>query len=324
MQDPAITAAIKEKFPFGPEDIESWTLRNHDGTTIRMVLYDHNRTSMVFPGVKKILAGPPETKQVHVGGFGGAQGSFYSGSISKWCSHHPAPLPVFSGVNKAGKKIDLYIADAAGTRAHWKEMDFVLDGGDVLGWFELDPIGKSALLSGDTKLALTLAEHVAGPKTTTPAPNVPTRVLKIKWADRQAPDLEFTFWPALLEQLHGKVLCNCQGGHGRSGTALTILMMLMSTYDALDALTHLRAIHCPRAIESVVQHAYIDKFATWLGRTANAKDAHAVKSYRARFLDEVKAAEAGPYQARLKAAAGTLEAEKVREKDDEGYEGYYM
>ena len=95
-------------------------------------------------------------------------------------------------------------------------------------------------------------------------------------------------------------MINCQGGHGRSGTALTALMMVLTpTYNCADAILHLRAVHCPRAIESKEQHEYLDKLAVSLGRKGNSGELVGVANYRERFL-AIKKKAAQPYQERLK------------------------
>ena len=76
----------------------------------------------------------------------------------------------------------------------------------------------------------------------------------------------------------------CVGGHGRSGTSFVCLLLNNAPdYDALDAIVHVRAVHCPRAIESIFQHEYIDDVATFLGREANAKKASSINDYKAAF-----------------------------------------
>jgi hypothetical protein len=184
------------------------------------------------------------------------------------------------------------MADGTGAKAFKDKFDMVLDAGSVV-----TPYLPYVTLQGDPELVAALSKHDLS--VTKP------RVLRFDWPDREAPDLAPQFWLDLPQYLKGRVIVNCEGGHGRSGTILVCLMMAQTDYNALDALTHLRAVHCPRAIESQVQHRYIDWVAQYLGRTANALDADKVKDFKSRFLDEVNSDFAVQYQDRLRKAQAT-------------------
>jgi len=192
------------------------------------------------------------------------------------------------------KETRLYIADATGCRSAKDSYDFVLDCGDLLNVDTAEPDAEalSGVLEGDFAL-VDLLDTYAEP------PLPPARILQIDWDDRQAPPLLPEFWPALAKAISGDVLCACVGGHGRSGTSLTALMMCLNPeYSAKDAIVHLRAIHCPRAIESAVQHDYLDKVAKVLGREQNAKETHQIKSFKDVFL-AMPHLSAKPYQSAL-------------------------
>lgn len=88
-------------------------------------------------------------------------------------------------------------------------------------------------------------------------------VLSIKWADQSVPYLEKEWWKDLttfLQGHKGDVVLFCMGGHGRTGTALTILASLAGKVPA-DAcpVAWLRAEYCDKAVESDTQISYIEK-----------------------------------------------------------------
>ncbi len=133
------------------------------------------------------------------------------------------------------------------------------------------------------------------------------RILQLDWPDRDRPPLIPQAWPHLAAHLNGNIMTACQDGHGRSGTAAACLMMCWTDYSPLDAISHLRALHCPQAIESVEQHSYLNELARVLGRPEDANEK--VSSYRERFLS-MTSEWAKPGQDRLRA-----EIETARNKD---------
>jgi hypothetical protein len=210
--------------------------------------------------------------------------------LSDWCKHDPADDPIF-----AGEKVDLYIADGPGCRVHHDEFDFVLDCGDIL---TLSFSNRRELLSGDADLVKKLNKH------NTLVKEEKARILKIDWYDRKAPNLAPAFWVDLAKQLKGTALTACQGGHGRSGTALVCLMMVLNEeYTPADAITHLRAMHCPRAIESKEQHVYINNVGGYLGRAKDVEAVTQITDFRSAFL-ALELESAKPYQEMLRKRMG--------------------
>jgi protein-tyrosine phosphatase len=271
-----MTQENNNTFPFGLDDIVSWIIRRKDGTVIK-----YNLVSSVLGAAGKA------TKLVTQSA--AAQGTFlYSGkkSFSGWCEEH-APIPTDAPIFEADN-IRLFIANASGARKTAHLFDVAIDGGSVLtvpGEHDLP------ILYGDPGLCKKLARHVTMEKSKLSADAC--KILKIRWYDRCAPPVWPEFWPALLAQLKElqikkgspvNVVTICQGGHGRSGSALAALMMCLSDYTPLDALTHIRAVHCARAIESKDQHEYLNLVAETLGREQNALDAEKVKSFKEAFL----------------------------------------
>lgn len=262
-------------FPFTIDDLDCWVIEKADGTIVKFKMPSYPRTYAVG-------AGSPATPHSP------------SQSLGAYCQHYPAKLPIFEVQGLA-----LHIGDASGTRRDKGDFDLVIDGGDVLVLPK--PWSPEVILEGDDELCELLVQHVRVDEAKAP---VGPRVLQIDWWDRRAPRLHPQFWLDLAEQLvkdprTTKVLTCCQGGHGRSGTALTALMMCLTDYSPLDAVTHLRAVHCPRAIESVEQHQYLNAIGAYLGRPENALESQTVADFKARFLTLTNPISA-PYQARLR------------------------
>jgi protein-tyrosine phosphatase len=279
---------MSEHFPFSLDDIQAWIIRRKDGTVVRYNLVNADSVTK--------LASKPKTIWNN------------TTSYSNWCDHEPWPqkqAPIFEHDG-----IGLWIADAPGARKTYKEFDVAIDGGSVLtvpGEHDLPNI------YGDPKFRSALLRHVYSTQNVDEE-STATRIIKLRWFDRAAPPVYPSFWPALLKELQKlrdktpdkklKVLTICQGGHGRSGSALALLTMCMTDYSPLDALTHIRALHCARAIESKEQHLYLNQVAALLGREENALEAEGVSSFKQRFLDSAnKFME--PYKERLRQGAGS-------------------
>lgn len=252
-----ISGSTPLPFPFQLSDLLYWVVKRKDGTTAKFVLVNDNNG----PG-KGESSYPP----VKVPGSGTTS---YT-PIGKWCNHKPVTTaPIFTS---SDGQIRLFVGDSAGAKASWENFDFVIDGGDVIKNNTPYP-----LLQGDEELVTSLMKYSA-----LLLPQ--TRLLKIDWLDRHAPDVVPEFWVDLAGRLSGDVMTCCQGGHGRSGSAAVCLMMVLAPdYSAKDAIIHLRANHCPRAIESKDQHAYLNDVAKFLGRPEDAFEAENVKDYKAAF-----------------------------------------
>lgn len=269
--------ANTDLFPFTLNELDSWIVKRKDGTVVKYILDTDDRDRVrALVDVDRQL--PARTATATTAGYVSA------GTVSAYCHHNPKDEPAWEDPNG---KFSLHPADEYGVKTDKHKFDMVLDAGSVIAAFM-----PAKTLYGDPEICGALSKY----DTSETAP----RIVRFDWLDRQAPDLEPAFWPALIPYLKGRVIVNCQGGHGRTGTIMVCLMMVQTDYSALDAITHLRAVHCPRAIESVVQHQYINQVAAYLGREANALDDDKVKNFKQRFLDEVTSEFAKPYQARLK------------------------
>ena len=243
----------EQSFPFGLNNLVSWTIRRRGGQVTKFILRDETRTvQQITSGVTGTHTRPGITT-----------------SLSRLCEHSPAKVPVLFETDG----LSLSVGDCAGARRDENAFDFVIDCGDVLDLKKAGP----PLFSGDEKLVHALGSFDPPIKRT-------SRVLKIDWDDRKAPEVSPAFWPRLNSLLSGKVMTACMGGHGRSGTSFVCLLLINAPdYDALDAIIHLRALHCARAIESNIQHEYINEVAVHLGRNGNALLAHKINNYKAAF-----------------------------------------
>lgn len=249
-------------FPFTLADLAFWVIKRKDGTVAKFVIGETKTSNAQETAAhygtgqgQSLITETSTTKTSH---------------LSEYCHHTPVS-PTY-----VGEDISLYVADSWGIRSMKNDFDFIVDCGDV---FKVSD--QNNMLVGDQELVGKLSQFSTRAR--------PTRILQIDWDDRRAPDLEPEFWTSLLPLLRGDVCVNCQGGHGRSGTSAVCLMMVMSPdYSALDAITHLRAVHCPRAIESKLQHEYINLVAKYLKRDANAMDAEKVSNFKEAFLASKK------------------------------------
>lgn len=271
-------------FPYGLNDLAYWIIKRTDGTVIKHILENgrggakHDPLNFAFKDSPYMYA---PTSLMSTG-----NQAVHKTTVSEWCKHDPVK-PIFST-----EKVKLYIADAIGARAYKSEFDLIIDCGKVFTPYDATPYTTSSL-SGDSDLVKALEHHSIWESN-------PLRTLKINWNDREAPELLPAFWGDLAGRLEGNIMIDCQGGHGRSGTALTCLMMALNPeYGTKDAIIHLRAMHCPRAIESSEQHKYIDTVAVALGRTANGSEIGKVKNFRVAFL-AMKHKSAKVYQDQLK------------------------
>ena len=91
---------------------------------------------------------------------------------------------------------------------------------------------------------------------------VPT--LDLDWPDGLVPFVDAKFWKELVLQLHMRqegsvdpivLRVACQGGMGRTGTALSIIYGLLTGSD--DPITHVRKLYSQTAVEQPAQVNYV-------------------------------------------------------------------
>lgn len=84
--------------------------------------------------------------------------------------------------------------------------------------------------------------------------------IQMDWADYGTINLPVQFWRDLVEHIKEKklkLLIFCQGGHGRTGTALACLFVVALGYKPLDAINWVRKNYCHEAIETKGQENYV-------------------------------------------------------------------
>lgn len=120
--------------------------------------------------------------------------------------------------------------------------------------------------------------------------------LQIDWPDYGVTNLPYEFWRDLLAYLQDnklKALVFCLGGHGRTGTALAVLLELSLGYHPQQAIEHLRTHYCTEAVESTSQLEYIREMAYASGQARpEGKATDALDKFLA-AEDEKKALAAG-------------------------------
>lgn len=269
---PAELAPPAYKFDRPLTALVAWVVRLKNGNVVRYVLDTPTRDkveALITSGKVRRAGAAGGATMTPAGTYQPSLAGTYYGtvpqSLAPLCRHTGEDLVFTNGA------VSLYICDAQGARAsRIDQFDLVIDGGGVLTDYTPKPV-----VYGDTEMTALLRPFEV---------QQVRRVLKVDWTDRSAPHLVPEAWIELAKHLPPRVMTCCQGGHGRSGTALVALMMCLTDYDPLDAITHLRAAHCPRAIESKIQHDYLDWLAEVLGRPTNAHEAEKVSDYRERFL----------------------------------------
>jgi len=86
-------------------------------------------------------------------------------------------------------------------------------------------------------------------------------IIKIDWSDMGVPDLPKSFWKELIKVIRAekkRVVISCLGGHGRTGTALSILAVMMGITKT-DPVKFIREKYCKEAVESNSQLDYIEE-----------------------------------------------------------------
>lgn len=85
----------------------------------------------------------------------------------------------------------------------------------------------------------------------------------IDWPDMGVPPLKPGFWDKLLslakKQGYKNVLFYCVGGHGRTGTALSSILVECSGLTPNDAILFVRDNYCKEAVESNSQVKYLEQ-----------------------------------------------------------------
>lgn len=169
----------------------------------------------------------------------------------------------------------------SGLSQGWEEchigpVDVMDIGGSVIwagGWAEMDgdltwalrlrlairAFSSYSLVSADAKAKALLPDHpelfaISYPPTIT-----------LDWPDFGTPALGREWWTGLVQAFHdlppeSNIAVYCEGGHGRTGTALAILASLSGQVpDTMDSVGWVRRNYCKEAVESIAQVRYIEE-----------------------------------------------------------------
>ena len=93
------------------------------------------------------------------------------------------------------------------------------------------------------------------------------RELVLDWPDMRHPNLPARFWVELYGAIrrHRRTLVFCMGGHGRTGTALSILRMIDKQVQGRSAVKWIRGNYCEKAVEVPSQMGYVERVGEVLG-----------------------------------------------------------
>lgn len=166
-------------------------------------------------------------------------GNGYSTVYAPKCSHHGDSV-VF--VDKAR---GISLAAATGSAFQARFADLVIDCA-----YQYTPAAARARISGDFPAIEELQKFV----------KKEPRYIKIEWPDMGEPYVTGQFWVELYKRIpnNTRVVAVCVGGHGRSGTAITALLLCAdSQATPSKAISLVRERHCKNAVESETQDLYL-------------------------------------------------------------------
>lgn len=90
----------------------------------------------------------------------------------------------------------------------------------------------------------------------------------VPWADMRVVPVKPEFWGAIHDYAESKgakkVCLHCQAGHGRTGTALSAILITQAGYTAAEAVATIRECHCVEAVESDTQCRYLMNLEMWM------------------------------------------------------------
>lgn len=161
----------------------------------------------------------------------------YGQGWGDWCHSHYPQTKIFS-IGGA----DIY--GMAGRHFHSRLYRFAVT---LVGTYYIVP---ECNVQGAPELRMALGKWAA-----------PCPYIHIECEDQMAPAIDRAAWVALkdyLATLDGPVAVMCEGGHGRTGTALAILGTLSGAIpQGTNPINWVRSYYCEDAIESWAQEAYI-------------------------------------------------------------------
>ena len=106
----------------------------------------------------------------------------------------------------------------------------------------------------------------------------PPPMLTLAWSDAGVPALPISYWEALLtflKDFRQDVYFCCEGGHGRTGTALAIIYGL-ACKKVVDPVAVIRKCYCDEAVETMVQIEYVEDIT---GQQVNVQSSYMTAHY---------------------------------------------
>lgn len=84
------------------------------------------------------------------------------------------------------------------------------------------------------------------------------QVLDIDWQDGSDPPFDITFFEELIANTkRGAIVFACQGGHGRTGTAMAAMLIAGTGISAEEAINTIKKEYCDKAIETQLQYDWL-------------------------------------------------------------------
>lgn len=169
--------------------------------------------------------------------------------------HHPGTTPLFTHEGRT-----LYAVNSTGVWAT-PPADLIIDLAGIA-----DAYGRSqrtflALEDSTWAGAPALAALEAPPRPRSP-------ILRLDWVDYDAPPdrIGVAWWRALWASLpQGRIVIGCIGSHGRTGTCLSALRIVLLGESVPNAVHWVRRHHCVNAVESEKQLTYLWRLSKTLG-----------------------------------------------------------
>lgn len=136
----------------------------------------------------------------------------------------------------------------------------IFGGGEFKGCYP--PMNGIVVDCGDVFTIDSIKSTMKLPKTLMDSAKRTHDIIQIDWTDGKSLDLEYEFWKNLtdflLEQNRDVLVC-CMGGHGRTGTTLSILADMFGFVDTNDdPVRFVRNNYCYKAVETQSQAEYIE------------------------------------------------------------------
>lgn len=143
--------------------------------------------------------------------------------------------------------------------SHLPECIFTMDGVD---YYASDQ--ENALkFNGDVIINLSIRPDIPQqvPKELREYYNIPSEEIMVPWPDFDKPKVKISFWGVLhgfIKHKKWKTACiHCGHGHGRTGTAMSCILVASCGHSAMEAVELIRENYCIEAVETSEQCFYI-------------------------------------------------------------------